>query len=61
MIIEKATQILKSIGKELLPPNVSERHQAVNLGIKALQRFDNLRAAGHYVGMPLLKGETPKK
>lgn len=40
--------------------NANLRHDqrdAIKLGIKALERIQRLRAAGHYVGMPLLKGE----
>lgn len=35
--------------------------KAVKLGIKALERIKGLRSAGHYIGMPLLKGETKEK
>lgn len=35
--------------------------EAQRLGIKALERIERLRSAGHYIGMPLLKGETEEK
>jgi len=34
---------------------------AMKLGIKALRRFDELRADGTYLGMPVLKGELETK
>jgi hypothetical protein len=34
---------------------------AQRLGIVALARINSLRAAGHYIGMPLLRGETQEE
>lgn len=58
MTIEEA---IKTIKKELDNGPYNKRYHAFKLGIEALKRFRNLRDAGHYVGMPLLKGEKEKK
>ena len=57
MTIDEAIEIL-----EELPGNVNnvldhDQQLALKLGVKALERFRNLRDAGKDVGMPLLKGE----
>jgi hypothetical protein len=58
MTIDEAIESLT----QLLPLTHTYLHKdyekAVNLGIKALERFRNLRDSGKDVGMPLLKGET---
>ena len=60
MTIETAIKLLQ---KDLDDPgsvDITDLNRAQELGIKALERFRNLRAADHFVGLPLLKGETAK-
>jgi len=58
MTLDKAIEILEKEQEDTFMGSERDWKDAVKLGIKALQRFQGLRAAGHYVGMPLLKGET---
>lgn len=58
MTLQKTLETLRDLLTTLPQTTPEERREAVNIGIKAIERFRNLRAANHYVGMPLLKGET---
>jgi len=55
--IKDAIQGLDDIAKYRKSVLLPQSQRSLRLGIKALERFNGLRAAGQYVGMPLLKGE----
>ena len=58
MTLDKAIEILEAEFKDPDLYGNSPEFRAIRLGIKALERFRNLRDAGKDVGMPMLKGET---
>lgn len=58
MKVQKAIEILDLNVKEVGPKMPPDTLDALKLGIEALERIDGLRSAGHYIAMPLLKGET---
>jgi len=55
--IEKAIQELTQQVRYYNQIHQVDIIKALNLGVKALERFRNLRDSGKDVGMPLLKGE----
>lgn len=59
--IKKAIEILTCCYSGYFDINRINYTDAIKLGIKALERFRNLRDAGKDVGMPYLKGETKDK
>jgi len=58
MKLTRAIEIMETKPPESASISDEDEEKAANLAIQAMKRFRNLRAAGHYVGMPLLKGET---
>ena len=58
MKLETAIGFLTFLDKSTTFYFTVDDHSAIKLGIKAIERIDRLRKAGHYIGMPLLKGET---
>lgn len=58
MKLTTAIEILTNMGTPEYRGSAEKILQARKLGIKAIERFRNLRNAGKDVGMPLLKGET---
>jgi len=56
--IDKAIENLTQLHSIYNDPGSPGYRNAIRLGIKALERFRNLRNAGKFVGMPMLKGET---
>lgn len=56
--LNKAVKRLENLAIHHRDPTYHDDENAIKLGIKALERIDGLRSAGHYIGMPLLKGET---
>jgi len=55
--IGEAIRILTLMGTLNFEASSENILAARKLGIKALERFRNLRDSGQYVGMPYLKGE----
>ena len=55
--ITKALELLNRMSDHAIPVLTKEERKALKLGVKGLERFRGLRNAGHFVGMPLLKGE----
>lgn len=59
--LTKAIELLRGLELPLKTAQDHDNHLAVKLGIKALERIQGLRSAGHYIGMPLLKDEQPEE
>jgi hypothetical protein len=57
--IERAIEVLqKRIDGAMLMDN-RELIASWKLGVTAMKRIQRLRADGQFIGMPVLKGETP--
>lgn len=58
MTLDEAIKLLKGLLPFVEPVGPPEDREAVQLGIEALERLQELRGDGGYFGVPLLPGET---